>query len=308
MESGAPILLGAKYNAAVEQAKYDKLVSATGCSSTSNSTLQCLRDLPYTAINAALNGTAAGSFFPYVDGDLIQESLYAQLLNGAFVKVPIITGTNSDEGIFTAIGININTDAEFRIGAAAYGSNSSVPFLEVLYPNIPAAGIPEMWTTPPAGRGSQTKRWAALSGDFTFVAPRRLTCQSWSKHNVTAYCYRFNGRVANLPGSTHYVEVPYVFYNLGRMAFTGGADAVPPSYRDTAKTMSNMWVSFFTTHDPNGHGANGTAEWPRYEDGAGGYGQNYVFEVDRASGAERDSWRAAGIAYLNSVFGSLYGK
>ncbi|KAH6639849.1 triacylglycerol lipase [Boeremia exigua] len=308
MESGAPLLLGSKYNAAVEQAKYDKLVSATGCSSTFNGTLHCLRGLSYATINAALNGTAAGSFFPYVDGDLVKGSLYDQLEAGAFVKVPIIAGTNSDEGIFTALGVNINTDAEFKNRAAAYGSNSTVPFLEVLYPNINGVGVPEIWTVPPPGRGSQTKRWAALSGDYTFVAPKRLTCQSWSKQNVTAYCYRFNGEVANLPGSTHFVEVPYVFYNLQRMAFVGGADAVPASYRDTAKMMSNMWVSFFTTQDPNGHGVQGAAEWPRYDDGAGGYGQNFVFEVKRASRVERDSWRAAGIAYLNSVFGSQYGK
>ncbi|KAJ8112139.1 hypothetical protein OPT61_g5427 [Boeremia exigua] len=305
MESGAPFLLGSKYNAAVEQAKYDKLVSATGCSTAYNGTLNCLRSLSYSAINDALNGTAAGSFFPYADGDLISESLYDQLATGAFVKVPIIAGANSDEGIFTALGTNVNTDAEFRVRTAAYGSNATVPFLEVLYPDIPSAGIPEMWTVPPAGRGVQVKRWAALSGDYTFVAPRRLTCQSWSAHGVNAYCYRFNGRVANLPGSTHYVEVAYVFYNLARMAFPGGAAGVPEKYAQTAKLMSNMWVSFFTTQDPNGHGVQGAADWPRYDDGAGGYGEDFVFEVEKPSGAERDNWRAEGIAYLNSVFSAF---
>lgn len=308
MESGSPLLVGNKYNAATEQAKYDKLVAATNCSSSTKSTLQCLRDVPLAAINAALNGTAAGSFFPYVDGDLIQGSLHDQLDAGAFVKVPIIAGANSDEGIFTSLGVVINTDAEFRSRAAAYGSNSTVPFLEVLYPNIPGAGIPEIWTTPPASRGSQAKRWAALSGDFTFIAARRLTCQSWSKHNIAAYCYRFNGDVPNLPGSTHYAEVAYVFYNLQRMAFAGGADAVPANYRTTAKAMSNMWVSFFTSHDPNEHGVPGIVEWPRYDDGAGGYGQNFVFEVKRASNVEYDNWRAAGIAYLNAAFKTVYGK
>ena len=246
MESGAPLLFGSKYDAATGQAKYDKMVSTTGCSSISNSTLQCLRDLTYETINAALGGPAAGSFFPYVDGDLIQGSLYDQLEAGEFVKAPIISGANSDEGIFTAMGIDINTDAEFRERTAAYGSNLTVPFLEVLYPNIPGADIPEIWTTPPTGRGSQTKRWAALSGDFTFVAPRRLTCQTWSNHNVTAYCYRFNGDLPILPGSTHYVEVAYVFHNLERMGFMGDPKAVLDDYRNTALTMSNMWISFFT--------------------------------------------------------------
>jgi carboxylesterase type B len=240
MESGAPLLLGSKYNAETEQAKYDKLVAATKCSPSSNSTLQCFRDLPYETINAALNGTAAGSFFPYVDGYLIQGSLYNQLEAGAFVQIPVIAGTNSDEGISTAIGVDINTDAESRARAAAYGSNDTVPFLKALYPNIPGAGIPEIWTTLPPGRGSQTKCWVALSGDYTFIAPRRLTCQSWSKRNVTAFCYRFNGVVGDLPGSTHTTEMSYVFDNFVRIGFPGGAEAVTENIRNTAKMMSNM--------------------------------------------------------------------
>ncbi|KAH7371642.1 Alpha/Beta hydrolase protein [Pyrenochaeta sp. MPI-SDFR-AT-0127] len=309
MESGAPLLLGSKYNASTEQAKYDKIITATGCSSSSDS-LQCLRELDYATLNRALNSTASGSFFPYVDGDLIRSSLYDQLEAGEFVKVPIITGTNTDEGVFTALGVNINTDDQFRTQAGAYGSNSTVDKLEVLYPNIPGVGIPELWTTPPPGRGSQAKRWAALSGDYTFIAPRRLTCQRWTEHGVQAWCYRFNGDTPLLPisGATHWVEVPYVFYNLERMGFAGGASAVPDKYRRTAKLVSAMWASFFSEHDPNGHGQADTASWPVYNDGVGGYAEDFVFEVNKTSGPERDTWRAQGIAYLNSVFGSEYGK
>ncbi|KAF2627318.1 alpha/beta-hydrolase [Macroventuria anomochaeta] len=97
MESGAPLLLGNKYNASLEQANL-KLVS--------------------------------------------------------FVCVPIITGTNTDEGVFTAVGMNINIDDDFRIRAAGYGSNDTFGKLEVLYPDSPAIGIPELWQTP-TGRGNR---------------------------------------------------------------------------------------------------------------------------------------------------------
>lgn len=308
MESGAPLLLGNKYNASLEQTKYARITSATGCSNAADS-LQCLRELDFATLNAALNGTASGSFFPYVDGDLIQGSLYDQLSVGAFIRVPIIIGTNTDEGVFTALGANITTDADFRTRISSYGSNATVPALEVLYPNIPSIGIPELWQTPPAGKGIQTKRWAALSGDFTFVAPRRLTCQRWAQHGVPAYCYRFNGDSPLLPvsGATHWVEVPYVFYNLARMGFVGAA-GVPENYEKTAKLVSSMWASFFSDHDPNKHGQSGVEEWPVYDDGVGGYAEDFVFEVKKESGVERDSWRAAGIAYWNKVFGSEYGK
>ncbi|KAJ4287289.1 hypothetical protein N0V90_012687 [Kalmusia sp. IMI 367209] len=307
MESGAPLLLGSKYNASLEQSKYDKLIEATGCSSSSDS-LQCLRNLNYTALNAALNGTAADTFFPYADGDLIQGSIYDQLEAGKFVHVPIIIGTNTDEGSFTAVGKKVDTDADFRSAVASYGSNATVPFIESLYPNIPAIGIPAWRKFPTETQGKQYKRLAAFTGDYTFIAPRRLTCQRWAQYNVTAYCYRFNGDLpAVLPasGATHWVEVAYVFYNLQRMGF--GAQPVPENYESLAKLVSSMWVSFFVEGDPNAHGQEGVAGWPVYK-GEGGYAEDFVFEVNGTSGVERDTWRAEGMTYLNSVYASAYGK
>lgn len=308
MESGAPLLLGPKYNASLEQSKYDVLAEATGCSNSTKS-LQCLRYLDYDTLNTALNGTAASSFFPYTDGDLIQGSVYDQLEAGQFTRVPIIIGTNTDEGLFTALSLSIDTDADFRAAVAGYGSNVTIPFIEAVYPDIPAIGIPEWWDTIPTNRGKQTKRWAAFSGDYTFIAPRRLTCQRWAQYNVSAYCYRFNGDLpAVLPtsGATHWVEVAYVFYNLQRMGF--GAQPVPKNYERLAKLVSSMWVSFFSEHDPNGHDQSGIAHWPVYNDAVGGYAQNFAFDVNVTSKPERDTWRAEGIAYLNKAYGAEYNK
>ncbi|KAJ4345388.1 uncharacterized protein N0V89_011518 [Didymosphaeria variabile] len=309
MESGGPLLLGSKYNASLEQSKYDMLVQATGCSRFSDS-LECLRDLDYTSLNAALNGTAANTFFPYEDGDLIQGSLYDQLEAGKFVQVPIIIGTNTEEGGFTASGMKVDTDAQFRDAVASYGSNETVPFIEALYPNIPAIGIPARIKTPTEAQGKQYKRLAAFTGDYTFIAPRRLTCQSWAQHNVTAYCYRFNGDLPSIlptAGATHWVEVAYVFYNLDRVS-NEGTWPIPEDYKRLAKLVSSMWVSFFVDGDPNGHGQKDVAKWPAYADGDTGYAEDFAFDVNGTSKPELDTWRAEGIAYLNSVYGSAYNK
>lgn len=309
MESGAPLLLGNKYNASLEQSKYNKIVEATGCSGSSDS-LQCLRNVDYTALNTALNGTASNTFFPYEDGDLIQGSTYDQLEAGKFVQVPVIIGTNTDEGMFTALGKKADTNADFRDVVASFGSNATVvSFIEALYPNIPAIGIPAWRKTPIASQSKQHKRLAAFTGDYTFIAPRRLTCQRWAQHNVTAYCYRFNGDLpAILPmaGATHWVEVAYVFYNMQRMGY--GTQLAPENYERLAKLVSTMWVSFFVEGDPNGHGQGDVAQWPAYRNGADGYSEDFVFEVNGTSRPELDTWRAEGITYLNFVYGSAYGK
>lgn len=91
------------------QGTYDKLVSQLNCSDTED-TLQCLRQVPFERLNSVLNGTGGYSeynFGPVVDGDLVRNWGSIQLDKHEFVKVPIIAGTNTDEGTaFGRRGIN----------------------------------------------------------------------------------------------------------------------------------------------------------------------------------------------------------
>lgn len=113
MESGGSIPASPS-NYTGYQKLYDTLVSNVGCSDTVDS-LQCLREVPFEKLNSVLNGTGGDSaydFSPIVDGDLIKNWGSVLLDRQEFVKVPIIAGTNSDEG--TAFGPQgINTTKEF---------------------------------------------------------------------------------------------------------------------------------------------------------------------------------------------------
>lgn len=92
----------------------DDLVSKVQCSDDED-TLQCLRDVPFETLNAALNGTGGSPnyrFAPVVDGDFIPDRGSVLLKKHRYVKVPIIAGTNTDEG--TAFGpFGINTTEQF---------------------------------------------------------------------------------------------------------------------------------------------------------------------------------------------------
>ena len=61
MQSGSPIPVGDIEHG---QSDYDKLVSETGCSGASD-TLQCLREVPYATLKAAVD-QSAGFFSPQV--------------------------------------------------------------------------------------------------------------------------------------------------------------------------------------------------------------------------------------------------
>jgi triacylglycerol lipase len=108
MESGGSIAAQAG-NYTSSQAEYDDVASKVGCLDAVDS-LQCLREVPFEKLNAVLNGTdgnPAYNFWPMVDGDFIKNWGSVQLNDHAFVKVPIIAGTNTDEGTaFGPVGIN----------------------------------------------------------------------------------------------------------------------------------------------------------------------------------------------------------
>jgi carboxylesterase type B len=86
---------------------FKNLTQLTGCSNTTDS-LQCLRSLPFSELNAVVNTTQlSGVWAPQIDGDIFARHSSDQVAEGAFVKLPIIVGANSDEGTgFAPKGLN----------------------------------------------------------------------------------------------------------------------------------------------------------------------------------------------------------
>lgn len=75
---------------------YDELSLKAGCSNATD-TLQCLREVPYETI-APLAYNGRDQWFHTIDGSLIPRFAQESLTTGKFAKIPIILGTNTDEG------------------------------------------------------------------------------------------------------------------------------------------------------------------------------------------------------------------
>jgi carboxylesterase type B len=108
MQSGNPIFYSAQKNSTQYQNVFDQLVSQSGCNNTLNH-IECLRQVPFEQLNTTMGALYLkyGGLSPSIDGDIIRGYGSVQLSRGDFVKVPIITGANSDEGAsFSAQGIN----------------------------------------------------------------------------------------------------------------------------------------------------------------------------------------------------------
>jgi carboxylesterase type B len=260
-QSGSVSFGGRFPDLTTQQPVYDAVINAANCTS-STDTLACLRTIPSETLNSIFNSsvTTGMTTMPVIDGDFIQGSPTTQLRNGEFVKVPLLLGTNFDEGTaFSTRGIN--TDEQFLdMVYPLILDNSTAETIAALYPNIPEIGIPATMTgTPSASLGTQFKRSAAFNGDWLFHAPCRLTSQMWAKHNQTAFSYHFNVLVNGVSsdlGATHFQEVAFVFHNIEGQGYTTAItenpfENEPDTFPALSNIMSRMWVSFIVNLDPN---------------------------------------------------------
>lgn len=251
-------------------------------------------------------------FYPQPDGDFIEGSTFQQLHDGAFVKVPLINGANSDEGSAFAPYGTYNTDKNLTDYIMGTGPDAATAqTLLELYPDIPAIGIPATVTERPNSTiGLQYKRAAAYDGDYRFIAGRRLMSQIWSQNDLPTWSYRFNtfrySSREDFKAVTHAMEMPFVFGIKEGGGYTPNPiEGMPQSYYELSDLMSRMWISFVVDGDPNGHGMD-AVEWSTY-DATDGYGENYVFDANTTSYVEPDTFRAEGIAYINSKWAEQYG-
>jgi len=203
--------------------------SRVGCAD-AESVLDCLRTVPSKELSDVFNSTRSAGLGVVIDGDFVVDAPATQLERGDFVPVPFLIGSNSDEGIS---GARINTTAQFlnNIVNTYKVDNGTAQDLAILYPDVPAIGLPAtVKGRPAASRGLQLKRVSALATDVGQGAPRRLTVQLWAKQGVPAYSYRFNVIVNGLDASIgvpHFQEVAFVFVSCGPQSFLVGWHVCP---------------------------------------------------------------------------------
>ncbi|KAJ8133121.1 hypothetical protein O1611_g501 [Lasiodiplodia mahajangana] len=317
MESGwAP---GRYPNVSDSEGTYRRITDATNCSSpTTGSSLDCLRNLPIDVLSPILNSTIQGAWRAVNDGDFIQGHSGTDMwLNGDFVKVPVLVGHNRDEGTaFSVRGVDTTEDFISKVLLPTGVDNATASILEILYPDVPAIGIPPtLKGRPPAsGFGRQWKRATAFTGDYDEYAPRRMMQKAFSQHGVANYGYVFNVVPAGIPpttGSTHFQEVAFVFHNIHGLGYENAVASnpfanVPESYFHVAKIMSRMWVSFIATLDPNQSGV--TSEiWPKY-DAEDGHIMIFDTEDSKLAFSVPDTDRAEAIEYLSYLYTTVFNK
>ncbi|KAE8135980.1 carboxylesterase [Aspergillus pseudotamarii] len=256
--------------------------------------MACLRTVPFEQMNAVINATSAHSWFPVIDGDIVPEQPSRSLYTGKkYLKVPIILGASADEGSRFMPEHNITTQEEFVDLVANpqfYGVAPGIALPPILVRQLTDA-YANVSSFP-------YEKALAYQGDATINANRRQACSTWSRANISTYCYRFDVPLYNQETAQHGNELPFVFANTEEL----GSDS-NGALASLADDISSSWVSFIASLDPNAwrqkEAANVSAvtpSWPKYA--ARGVTE-MVFRVNGGSSVEKDSWRATPIRLIN---------
>ncbi|KAG6008130.1 hypothetical protein E4U43_000213 [Claviceps pusilla] len=158
-----PGLPGGFNTTAQQQAIFDHLVrSIPSCALLVNTptALDCLRSADFRQLNASIAQTFQQSWVPVLDGTILPDFSANMMSQGKFARVPLLVGTNSDEGAgMGPFAGAVNTDDDFRRAIQRFISPTAAENLHraitailgealYLYPDIQNLGIPSLKTWP----------------------------------------------------------------------------------------------------------------------------------------------------------------
>jgi para-nitrobenzyl esterase len=177
-------------------------------------------------------------FKPTIDGWTIPDSPDTLFRLGRENPVPLIIGTNSDEG-----------------STLAADANMTVPEYEAFIRDRFGADADAVLARYPAGSTAEVQsRLIRIMTDYDFRDAAKFVAGSMAALEPSTYLYRMSYALPGQPyGAFHGNELVYVFGPAGMLN--------DPTSIAVSDSMMDLWVRFARTGDPNG----GTSvAWPRY--------------------------------------------
>jgi len=213
--------------------------------------IKALRAQPAEKIVEVFNNDPEGRKFrtqPNVDGWALPDEIRAIFAQGKQNDAPVIVGSNANEMTTLTVPTTVpKTMEDYRKRVESqYGA--MIKEFDAVYPVKNEADIPAAYL------GSLR--------DVTFTLPMRTWARMTATGRSKAYLYFFSHAPpnpnSNYLGAYHAGEILYVFNNLNRQN-----PLLQEADFKLAEMMSNYWVNFAATGDPNGKGLPGWTPYGR---------------------------------------------
>lgn len=220
---------------------FQGILENTGCAD-----VTCLLELSSNKLLHAsekLFGKIGCGYAPVVDGVELTTHPWVMLSNGDVADVPVMFGTNSDEGaIFTVFPHDGNSEQLHNYWESQGYTEQEIVTLNSLYVND---------KTYPDLEFASVDWWAAQRsyGDDFMSCPSEYTSQqlgllkSNGSRKSEIYFYHFEHTPREASVTRHVSELEYVFHQSELIKHKGD--------EKMADVMSSFWGNFFATGNPN---------------------------------------------------------
>jgi para-nitrobenzyl esterase len=248
--------------------------------------LAALRALPAkevlartSVLNPAVRGlTTPRVLRPIRDGWLIPEDERPAFQGGRLHVMPLIVGSNTDEGSSLTRTWPVDTLAGWRAQLQSNFAAAPAEAESLYLAHTDAEARPAV---------------AAMFADTQFNYGTRLLAQCMARHEPRTWKYLFQRRrPGQAAGPHHGEEVPYAF---GTVHEAAPGETVRADEADEALSaaMRRYWVNFATAADPNGGGV------PRWDAYRAGDDNHLVLDREIRPGAD---WRRAQLDFLERYY------
>ena len=227
-----------------------ELVTKLSCAAASDP-LKCLRGKKADDVVNALplkKGFffgAGASWGPTIDGKVLPDQPMKMVQDGKANKVPVMLGTNQDEGTLFLFLAGL-----MGLTSAQYTATVTLIF------GLKTADVLKEY--PVASYTSPALALADLLADLAFICPTRRSARALTAAGQSAYVYHFTVKpsfsLLAWLGAYHSAEIPFVFGNATK--FTKEEEAL-------SGKMMGFWTTFASSGDPND--PKSSTLWPKYD-------------------------------------------
>ncbi|KAK1235025.1 hypothetical protein PQX77_001762 [Marasmius sp. AFHP31] len=281
-----------------QEALFDFYAFDAGCGNGNISEkMSCLRRADIRALVKAQDAaetlavfTSPYRFFrPVVDGKLIRDYPTRLLMNGRFVRVPLLVGATSNETSLPEQDL----ETGLRWLYPALSDDDVAEFLEV-YPGEQFRSFPE--------------RFRVTTGESVFICARPLMGRAFNEADTDVWAYRYDQPNPVLGSSVvaHSAE-SWMMFNGTKTGNNGTATFTPLDENQLAfsRELIAYWISFVRDYNPNTYKLDGSSEWPGYDATSGSRQMVLRQGKDGDSGSRVENEEAAVKKRCDFVYGKV---